>query len=75
MSIKQEVTMKQEVGIKQEVFVVEQEPRAADVPPVFISAEKPTSAAVVSGQVEQQQHQAFMLLLLIAMETLSLCGH
>lgn len=43
----------QQVTIKQEVFAVEQEPRAADVPPVAISAEEPTSTALISGQVDQ----------------------
>lgn len=40
--------------LEQEAFV-EQEPRAADVPPASIIAEEPTSTAVTSGQVDQQQ--------------------
>lgn len=52
--------------VKQEVSAVEQEPRAADVPPVFISPEEPTSTAVISGQVDQ-------VLLLITTDTLSPC--
>lgn len=62
----------QEVTIKQEVFVVEPEPRAADVPSGSISAEEPTSSALISGQVDQQ---TFMLFLLITMDTLHPCGH
>lgn len=53
---------------EQEAFVVEQEPRAADVPPVFISTEDRT------GQVDQQQRPTFMLLLLITTHTLGPCG-
>lgn len=42
----QQVTMKQEV--------VAMEPRVADVPPVFITAQEPTSTTVISGQVEER---------------------
>lgn len=59
-------TKEQVVTIKQEVFAVELEPRAADVPSGSISAEEPTSTALISEQVDQQ---TFMLLLLIAMDT------
>lgn len=62
----------QEVTIKQEVFVVEPEPKAADVPSVSISAEEPTSTALISGQVDKQ---TFMLLMLITMDTFHPCGH
>lgn len=57
----------QEVTSSQQAL--EQEPRAADTPPVFISADEPTST-VVSGQVGQQQRQTLALLLLTTMETL-----
>lgn len=40
-----------EVTMKQEVFAIEQEPRVADVPPVFITAKEPTSTTLISGQV------------------------
>lgn len=43
----------QQVTVKQEVVAMEQEPRAADVPPVFITAKEPTSTTVISGQVEE----------------------
>lgn len=42
----------QEVTIKQEVFAMEQEPRVADVPPVFVTAKEPISTSITSGQVE-----------------------
>lgn len=55
------MTIKQE-----EVFGVEQEPRVADVPPVAISAEGPTSTAVISGQVDQPAASPWLR---------SVCGH
>lgn len=41
----------QQVTLKQEVVAMAQEPREADVPPVFITAKEPTSTTVISGQV------------------------
>lgn len=41
----------QQVTMKQEVVAMEAEPRVADVPPVFITAQEPTSTTVISGQV------------------------
>lgn len=42
----------QQVTVKQEVVATGEEPRVADVPPVFITAQEPTSSSAVSGQVE-----------------------
>lgn len=44
----------QELTMKQEVFAMEEEePRVADVPPVFLTPKEPTSTTIISGQVQQ----------------------